>query len=155
MSDQSDPKSAKKEIKLNFSAPMEMSPLEQLMKNQPELFPLKKALSDATGKTVERAPALAFMETAAYDTAYSGIVKAKHNSIPDSVLKMIRIQDHLVAAILRTRGGQLSQFGKKRADRFDKGMAISIKPEFLKILNSEQFAKVTERIKRLEAILLN
>ena len=56
---------------------------------------------------------------------------------------------------LRTRAGQLSQFGKKREDRFDKGMEIKIKPEFYKLLNTEQFAKVTERIKRLETILLN
>src|ERR1035437_1347369 len=146
---------AKKEMSLTLSASPNMDPLEQLKANSTDLLPLQKALNDATGKTTERAPALTFMESPNYNDAYAGVVKAKRNEIPDAVLKMIRVQDHLVAAILRTRGGQLSQFGKKRVDRFDKGMAISIKPEFLKILNSEQFAKVTERIKRLEAILLN
>ena len=155
MSDQNDQK-PKKEMSLVMNEGSTLSPLEQLMKSQPELFPLKKALDDAKGrKATERAPALAFMETSNYNTAYSGIVKSKRNEIPESVLKMIRIQDHLVAAILRTRGGQLSQFGKKRVDRFDKGMDISIKPEFFKLLNTEQLEKITERIKRLETILLN
>src|ERR1700676_4586166 len=146
---------AQKEMSLSFSDATDMSPLEQLMKNQPELFPLNKALSDATGKATERAPALTFMESPNYNDAYAGVVKSKRNEIPDSILKMVRVQDHLVAAVLRTRGGQISQFGKKRENRFDKGMEIKIKPEFLKLLNTEQFEKVVERIKRLETILLN
>lgn len=146
-----------KEMSFTLSETSNMSPLQELelAKSNMVLQPLQKALNDATGKATERAPALAFMESPNYNDAYAGVVKAKRNEIPDAILKMIRVQDHLVAAILRTRGGQLSQFGKKRADRFDKGMEISIKPEFYKILNTEQFAKVTERIKRLETILLN
>ena len=145
----------KKDMNLTMSEAPIMSPLEQLQKSRPDLFPLQKALNDSMGKATERAPALTFMESPNYNDAYAGVVKAKRNEIPDSVLKMIRVQDHLVAAILRTRGGQISQFGKKRQDRFDKGMEIKIKPEFFKLLNTEQFAKVTERIKRLETILLN
>ena len=150
------PKSAiKREMSLTLSASPSMNPLDDLKKSRPDLFPLQKALNDATGKATERAPALTFMESPNYNDAYAGVVKAKRNEIPDSILKMVRTQDHLVAAILRTRGGQISQFGKKRADRFDKGMEISIKPEFFKLLNTEQFEKVTERIKRLETLLLN
>lgn len=150
------PKSViKREMSLDVSEASLLNPLEELQKNKPELFPLKKALNDATGNATERAPALTFMESPNYNDAYAGVVKAKRNEIPDSVLKLVRVQDHLVAAILRTRGGQLSQFGKKRADRFDKGMEVSIRPEFYKLLNTEQFEKVTERIKRLETILLN
>jgi hypothetical protein len=150
------PKSAiKRGMSLTLSDPTSMNPLDDLKKSRPDLFPLQKALNDATGKATERAPALTFMESPNYNDAYAGVVKAKRNEIPDSILKMVRTQDHLVAAILRTRGGQISQFGKKRADRFDKGMEISIKPEFFKLLNTEQFEKVTERIKRLETLLLN
>ena len=145
----------KKEMSLTLSEPSNLSPMDELKKSRPDLFPLQKALNDSMGKATERAPALTFMESPNYNDAYAGVVKSKRNEIPDSILKMVRVQDHLVAAILRTRGGQLSQFGKKRADRFDKGMEIKIKPEFLKLLNTEQFAKVTERIKRLETILLN
>src|ERR1700681_3512381 len=115
----------KKEMTLSFSDAPTINTLEELKKNRPDLFPLQKALDDATGKATERAPALTFMESPNYNDAYAGVVKAKRNEIPDTVLKMIRVQDHLVAAILRTRGGQISQFGKKRADRFDKGMELS------------------------------
>lgn len=154
--DDKTPKSTiKSGMSLTLSESSNMSPMEELGKNKIDLHPLEKALSDATGKATERAPALAFMESPNYNDAYAGVVKSKRNEIPDSILKMIRVQDHLVAAILRTRGGQISQFGKKRADRFDKGMEIKIKPEFFKLLNTEQYEKVVERIKRLETILLN
>lgn len=150
------PKSGpKKEMKLDFSSAVNMSPIDELKKSRPDLFPLQKALNDAQGKATERAPALTFMESPNYNDAFAGVVKSKRNEIPDTILKLVRVQDHLVAAILRTRGGQLSQFGKKRKDRFDKGMEIAIRPEFLKLLTSEQFDKVTERIKRLETLLLN
>lgn len=150
------PESAiKKEMSLTLSDNPDLNLLNQLKSSRPDLFPLQKALSDATGKATERAPALTFMESPNYNDAYAGVVKSKRNEIPDSILKMVRVQDHLIAAILRTRGGQLSQFGKKRENRFDKGIEIKIKPEFLKLLSTEQFEKVVERIKRLETILLN
>jgi hypothetical protein len=157
MTDDTKPKSAIKPSKmsLTLSESSKMGPLEELNKNKMDLAPLQKALNDATGKATERAPALTFMESPNYNDAYAGVVKAKRNEIPDSILKMVRTQDHLIAAILRTRGGQLSQFGKKRADRFDKGMSIEILPEFMKLLNTEQYEKVVERIKRLETVLLN
>jgi len=156
MTNDSKPKSAiKREMSLSLSESSNLNPLDDLKKNRPDLFPLQKALNDATGKATERAPALTFMDSPNYNDAYAGVVKAKRNEIPDSILKMVRTQDYLIAAILRTRGGQLSQFGKKRADRFDKGMEIKIKPEFFKLLNTEQYEKVVERIKRLETIILN
>lgn len=145
----------KKEITLNLSDAPILNSIDELKKNRPDLFPLQKALNDSIGKATERAPALTFMESPNYNDAFAGVVKSKRNEIPDSVLKLVRVQDHLVAAILRTRGGQFSQFGKKRANRFDKGMEVSIRPEFLKLLNTEQYEKVVERIKRLETILLN
>ena len=156
MSDENNEKSAiKKDMSLTLSAEINMDPLAQLKADSTTLRPLQKALNDSIGKATERAPALTFMESPNYNDAYAGVVKAKRNEIPDALLKLVRVQDHLVAAILRTRAGQISQFGKKRADRFDKGIEIKIKPEFYKLLNTEQFEKVTERIKRLETILLN
>jgi predicted component of type VI protein secretion system len=44
-------------------------------------------------------------------------------------------------------------YGHLRKDRFDVGMEIEIKPEFLKILTPDQYKKVAERVKRLEKIL--
>ena len=46
-------------------------------------------------------------------------------------------------------------YGHLRKDRFDVGLEVEIKPEFLKILTPDQYEKVAERIKRLEKILLN
>ena len=145
----------RKQMSITLSDSINMDPLTELKKNRPDLFPLQKALNDSTGKATERAPALAFMESPNYNDAYAGVVKSKRNEIPDTVLKLIRVQDHLVAAILRTRAGQLSQFGKRLENRFDKGIEIGVRPEFEKLLTTEQSAKVTERIKRLETILLN
>ena len=156
MSEENKEQSAiKKPMTLELSDEVNMDPLAQFKKDSTTIVPLQKALDDSLGKATERAPALAFMESPNYNDAYAGVVKSKRNEIPDDILKMVRVQDHLVAAILRTRAGQISQFGKKRADRFDKGIEIKIKPEFYKLLNTEQFEKVTERIKRLETILLN
>ena len=148
----------KRSITLNFSDVPKvdtLGDLKKVQKDHPELFPLLKAVEDATGKAVSKAPALSFMESPSQGTALAGVVKTKTNQIPDEVLKLIRIQDHLVAGILRTRSGQISQFGKKREDRFDKGIELSINPEIYKVLSTDQFEKVMERIKRLETILLN
>jgi hypothetical protein len=155
--DRNDQKGSKPKSGMSFTLADQsnLGVLEQLKATRPDIFPLQKALDDSMGRAVERAPALAFMDSPNYNDAYAGVVKAKKNEVPDTVLKLVRVQDHLVASILRTRGGQLGQFGKKRADRFDKGMEIKIRPEFYKILNTEQFEKVVERIKRLETILLN
>src|ERR1700684_3855625 len=114
----------KREMLLAFSESYFLSQMEELHKSRPDVFPLQKALNDTTGKPTERAPALTFIESPNYNDAYAGVVKSKRNEIPDSLLKLVRTQDHLIAAILRTRAGQISQFGKKRADRFDKGMQV-------------------------------
>src|SRR5277367_3890091 len=93
------PKSAiKREMSLELSTSSLLSPMEELQKSRPDLFPLQKALNDAQGKATERAPALTFMESPNYNDAYAGVVKAKRNEIPDSLLKLVRTQDHLVAA---------------------------------------------------------
>jgi hypothetical protein len=117
--------------------------------------PLMFAIQAATGSAKKNAPALAFTENPAPSDNYLGLFKSKRRLLPDEVLKTIRVQDHLVAAILRARGAHVSLFGHLRKDRFDIGVEIDIKKEFYKILTPEQFEKVTERIKRFEQLLLN
>src|SRR5665213_781371 len=90
---------AKKEMSLTLSESSNMTPIQELQKSRPDLFPLQKALNDATGKATERAPALAFMESPNYNDAYAGVVKSKRNEIPDSILKLVRVQDHLLSLI--------------------------------------------------------
>jgi hypothetical protein len=117
--------------------------------------PLMYALQQASGTAnSKRAPALAFTENPAPSDNFLGLYKTKRRALPDEVLKQIRITDHLVAAILRTRGNMMSLFGDLRPDRFGYGLEVEIKPEFYKVLTPEQFDKVKERIKRFEKILL-
>lgn len=117
--------------------------------------PLLYALQQASGSATKKAPRLAFTENPVHSDNYLGLFKAKRRLLPDEVLKQIRIQDHLVAAILRARGSMLSLFGHLRKDRFDLGIEIALKKEFYAILTPEQFEKAMERVKRFENILLN
>ncbi len=117
--------------------------------------PLMYAIHQASGSANKKAPRLAFTENPAPSDNYLGLFKSKRRLLPDEVLKQIRIQDHLVAAILRARGGMLSLFGHLQADRFDVGVQVSLKKEFYDILTPEQFEKATARMKRFESLLLH
>ena len=123
-----------------------------------ETGPLMYALQQATGSadsSKKKAPALAFTEDPSPSNNYLGLYKSKRRLIPDDVLKQIRITDHLIAAILRARGSMMSLFGHLRKDRFDIGVEVIIKPDFIKILSTEQYEKVIARMKRFEQIILN
>lgn len=119
--------------------------------------PLLKALKIAgsANSVVGKAPQLAFTENPAPNDNYLGLYKSKRRLLPDEVIKQIRITDHLVASILRSRSNMMSLFGNLRKDRFDIGIEVSVKPEFYKIFTPEQFVKVKERMKRFEALLVN
>src|ERR1019366_7619513 len=117
--------------------------------------PLMYAISQASGSANKKAPRLAFTENPAPSDNYLGLFKSKRRLLPDEVLKQIRLQDHLVAAILRARGSMMSLFGHLRKDRFDVGIEVALKQEFYDILTPEQFEKVTERMKKFERVFLN
>jgi hypothetical protein len=136
-------------------APQEES-IESLTKAEYETSsPLMQAVKAASGLAAKKAPALAFTENPAPSDNFLGLYKTKRRSLPDEVIKQVRITDHLVAAILRSRGNMMSLYGHLRKDRFDCGIEIDIKPEFYKILTPEQFEKVQQRIKRFEKLLMN
>jgi hypothetical protein len=133
--------------------------LDSLMKSQqypsnngPLSDALRHSMGSANGK---KAPALAFTENPAPSDNFLGLYKTKRRSLPDEVIKQVRITDHLVAAILRSRGNMLSLYGHIRKDRFDVGIEIEIKPEFKKILTPDQYEKVVQRMKRFEKLLLS
>jgi hypothetical protein len=118
--------------------------------------PLLFAIQQATGSaSTKKAPALAFTENPTPGDNYLGLTKSKRRLLPDDVLKLVRVQDHLIAAILRARGAHLSLFGHLRKDRFDVGIELSIKKEFEKLLTPEQFEKITQRMKQFEQLMLN
>lgn len=116
--------------------------------------PLKFAIHQATG-VKKKAPALAYIDSPVPNQSYQGLYKYKARLLPDEMLKQIRVTDHLVAAILRARGSMASLFGHLRKDRFDIGIEVAIKKEYLNVLTPEQYAKVTQRMKRFEQLLLN
>lgn len=120
-----------------------------------ETAPLMYALQEATGSASKKGPALAFTENPAPSDNYLGLYKSKRRLLPDEVLKQIRITDHLVAAILRARGSMMSLFGQLKPDRFNIGLELVIKPDFMKILTPEQYERVVARMKRFEQLLLN
>lgn len=117
--------------------------------------PLQKLIKQATGNANKKAPSLAFTEVPNPMSNFLGLFKARTRGIPPELIKEVRQTDHLIAAILRTRGNMMRLYAHLRKDRFDVGMELEIRPEFLPILTPEQFAKLAERIKRLEIILLN
>ena len=121
-------------------------PLSPLMKGVPVFQEQKK---EKTGVK------LAFYEDPVETSNYSGLWKTKRRLLPDRVIKLIRVQNHLVASILRARGNMMSMHGHKRKDRFDIGFEISIKPEFEQYVKEDQKIKIQERIERLEKQLLN
>ncbi len=118
--------------------------------------PLQMLINQASGSTaMKKAPSLAFAELPSTQSTWLGIFKPRTRLLPPDIIKVIRVTDHLVAAILRTRGNIMKLYGHLRKDRFDVGLELEIKPEFLKLLTPEQYEKVVIRMKRLEQILLN
>jgi hypothetical protein len=115
---------------------------------------ITRALNKANSASAT-APQLSFTESPNMTGNYEGLYKYKRGLLPNQILKQLRQADHLIAAILRTRGAQVSRFGEERKDRFSMGFELAIRPEFYKILTPEQNAKILERMKRAESILLN
>ena len=101
-------------------------------------------------------PRIAFSENPQQQNRYAGIYKLKDRGLlPDNVVKRIRIENHLVASILRARGNTLSMMGHIRKDRFDVGIDCDVKGEFKDHIDPEQMVKVNERIDRFLKILIN
>ena len=150
----------KKKIALDFGdSPVDQSGISALEKALGQMSleglnkaesPLSQLIKQTTGSAKKKAPSLAFTELPAPQANFLGLFKPRIRLLPPELIKTIRITDHLVAAILRTRGNIMKLYGHLRKDRFDGGMEIEIKPEFLEILTPEQYEKVAERIKRLE-----
>lgn len=100
-------------------------------------------------------PRLAFTEEPMQRDHYAGLYKLKRRLLPDYVIKKIRVQNFLVAGILRARGNAMSMFGHVRKDRFDLGLDIELKEEFKKVIEPEQMVKIQERIDRVLKIMIN
>jgi hypothetical protein len=101
------------------------------------------------------APRMAFTENPHQYDHYAGLYKIKRRLLPDEVIKRIKNQDHLIAAILRARGNTMFMFGKERQDRMDVGLEVDIKPEFDREIEPEQMDRIQSRLDRFKKLLTN
>jgi hypothetical protein len=118
---------------------------------------MKSMIKHASGSVTKgkNTPRLAFAEDPhSYDN-YAGIYKLKRGLLPDNILKQIRVQNFLIAGILRARGNSISMMGHIRKDRFDIGIDVEIKPEFKDHIEPEQMVKIQERINKFLKVLVN
>jgi hypothetical protein len=129
---------------------------EAIMKNAGQGHSIAELLRSATGSANKKnAPRLAFTSQPNQMDHYAGVFKLKRGLIPDSVIKQIRVQNHLIAGILRARGNHVSMFGHARKDRFDIGVQVDVKPELKDYIEPEQMVVIQERINEFLKILMN
>lgn len=100
-------------------------------------------------------PRISFTENPNDTSSYAGIFKQKQNLLPDWIIKQVRVQNHLIASILRARGNTMAMFGHVRKDRFDIGVEIQLKPEFSDVIKPSQMIKIKERQSLAEKVLIN
>lgn len=114
---------------------------------------IKTAIGSADKK--RQVPRLAFTEQPHQMDTYAGVFKIKRGLLPNSIIKQIRTQNFLIAGILRTRGNMMSMFGRRRANRFDIGIEVDIKPEFKDHIEPEQMVVIQERMDAAMKVLIN
>ena len=129
----------------------------QIMKNANQGETLIDLIKNATGSATKKAaPRLAFAEDPNHRNKYAGIYKLKDSGLlPENVIKEIRVNNLLIAAILRARGNTVSMMGNLRKDRFDIGIECQIKGELKDHIKPEQMSKIQTRIDRFLRTLLN
>lgn len=120
--------------------------------NSKDIGMLLQNISGSAKKT--NAPRLAFAEQPNNADNYAGIYKFKKGLLPDYIIKQVRVQNHLVAGILRARGNHMSMFGHVRKDRFDIGLEIDIRPELRDFVKPEQMVVIQERINEVLKIFV-
>lgn len=129
---------------------------ENLVKSENGSGALTFAIKEAMGSAGKKSPIrMGITEDPNSTDSYSGIFKLKKRLLPDSILKMIRTQNHLVASILRARSNTMSMFGHVKKDRFDIGIEVDIRKEFEEELTSDQLVKVQQRIEKFKKLLVN
>lgn len=165
MSNKKPPKNKQILVKSTDSTNIKLPPTIQDKQNQYNNTIIKNSgnenimmslIKHATGSVNKRhTPRLAFVEKPLQQDHYAGIYKLKKGLVPDNVIKQIRVQNLLVAGILRARGNTMSMMGHVRKDRFDVGVEVNIKPEFKDYIEPEQMIKIQERMDRFVKLLIN
>lgn len=104
-----------------------------------------------------KAQQLSFDSNPTKSDNYSSVYKRRLNTLPPHIAKRIRDSEELVGGvIIPVRGKQLSLFARPRANRFDVGITINLKPEAIGKLNENQQKEYKEKIiPQLREILIN
>jgi hypothetical protein len=148
--------SLKKEMPDNSLQVMQNEMNEVILKNSGKEYIINDLIKNAMGSANKKmAPRLAFTQQPTAMDNYQGIFKLKKGLIPDSVIKMVRVQNHLIAGILRARGNHLSMFGAVRKSRFDIGIDCDVKPELKDLIEPEQMIIIQDRINQFLKVLVN
>jgi hypothetical protein len=90
-------------------------------------------------------------------TSYKNLYKSRTAGLPPDVAKRIRDSEELVGGIIiPTKAKQATLFSRPRANRFDVGYTVNLKPDIEDKLSDEEKKKVKlEIIPKLKEILLN
>jgi len=102
-----------------------------------------------------KTPRLAFTENPNKHYNYTGVFKYKSDLLPAGVIKQIRVRNLLIAAIVRTRGNQMSMFGHLRNNRFDIGLEVKIKKALKDSIEPEELVMIKKRIDSFTKILMD
>lgn len=103
----------------------------------------------------KKIPRLAFSENPVKTDSFAGVFKYKSNLLPANIIKRIRVQNLLVAAIVRTRGAQLSMFGHIKNNRFDIGIELKIKKQFKDSIEPEELQAIKDRMDTFTKTLMD
>jgi len=109
-------------------------------------------------RDIESAQQLSFdVDPNKQDGALSSIFRRRQNLIPVDILKRLRDTEELIGGvILPVRARQMLMFSRPRANRFDVGFAVNIKPEAISHLTDEQVEQLKkEAIPALREMLVN
>lgn len=88
---------------------------------------------------------------------FASVYRKKTSLIPPEILKQVRNTEELVGGvILPTRARQLSLFARPRANRFDIGFSVNIKPEAHAELNEQEIDQLKkEEVPQVRELMLN
>lgn len=100
---------------------------------------------------------LSFTEDPLKLSEFSSIYRKKTSLLSNELLKRIRDTEELIGGIiLPLKANQVSLFGRPRANRFDIGFTINIKPEIYEKYKDEEIEKIKrDTIPKLRELLLN
>lgn len=107
-------------------------------------------LNGGVDESIER---LAFEVDPTQIGVHQGMWLQKRRLLPDSVLKRIAIQDHLVAAIVNTRANHMAVYGRPQRDRHGFGFVIQPKSDVADGLDQSKMQDLMTRIDRASRLL--